>query len=80
MAGEHVCRLSQMNQGWAEGRVSESGRLVGRVVSPIGAGDINTVWKVKEQPRNSQSKSQSLQHHQRESQEGNQPLTLIPSP
>lgn len=80
MAGEHVCHLSQMNQGWAEGRVSESGRLVGRVVSPIGADDINTVWKVKEQSWNSQSKSQSLQHHQWENQEGNQPLTLVRSP
>lgn len=80
MAKEHVCHLPQMNKGWAEGRASESGCLVGRVVSPIIAGDINTVWKVKEQPWNSQSRSQSLQHHQWEYQEGNQPLTLVPSP
>lgn len=38
-------------------RKSESGWLVERVVSPIRRSDINTVWKVKEQPWNSQSKS-----------------------
>lgn len=80
MAEEHVCHLSQMNQRKAEGRVSESGCPVGRVMSPIRAGDINTVWKVKEQPWKSQSKSQSLRCHHRESQEGNQPLSLVPSP
>lgn len=78
MAGEHVYLLSQLNQGWEEGRVSESGCLAGRVASPTG--DINPVRKVKEQPQNIQSKSQSLQHHQRERLGGNQLLALVPLP
>lgn len=42
----------QLSKSWAEGRVSKSVCLVGRVVSPIRAGDINTAWKGKEQPWN----------------------------
>lgn len=54
-------RLPLVTHGSRLGRrKSESGWLVERVVSLIRGTDINTVWKVKEQPWNKQSKSQSL--------------------